>query len=98
MSKKALVSRLRRQVARRFVDHYLRDKRCIDCGLGNPICLEFDHVRGAKRFAVSYMISKGYSTEVIAEEIKKCEVRCANCHRIITYERRKNLHVSKEKT
>tara|TARA_R110000824_G_scaffold78261_1_gene197681 strand:+ start:72 stop:434 length:363 start_codon:yes stop_codon:yes gene_type:complete len=61
---------------------------CVDCGESNPIVLEFDHVRGKKKMCVSNMISQSYSFKTIQEEIDKCEVRCANCHRVITHERR----------
>jgi hypothetical protein len=30
---------------------------------------------------VSLLLSLGHCWETILEEIKKCEVRCANCHR-----------------
>jgi hypothetical protein len=34
------------------------------------------------------MIYNGNSLSVIKTEIRKCEIRCANCHTIITAERR----------
>ena len=45
------------------------------------VVLDFDHVRGKKRKAVSRMIGEGYGLIAISEEMAKCEVRCANCHR-----------------
>jgi hypothetical protein len=33
------------------------------------------------------MIQSGYSIAKIKEEIEKCEVRCANCHRKVTAQR-----------
>lgn len=57
---------------------------CVDCGYNhNPIALQFDHVVGKKHKSISRMISDCANLEKIKEEIKKCEVRCANCHTII---------------
>ena len=64
---------------------------CIDCGEDNPLVLEFDHVRGEKKANVSDMGNQAYSIKTIQKEIEKCEIRCANCHRIATYNRRKNI-------
>ena len=44
---------------------------------------------------VSDMINKAYCVEAIQKEIDKCEVRCANCHRIVTYERREEAKAIK---
>lgn len=73
---------------KKYVTNYLKEHPCIDCGNKNIIVLEFDHVTGSKEYNVSEMISRNYSLEKIIAEIAKCEVRCANCHRIVTYERR----------
>ena len=70
--------------ARSFVLDYLKVNPCTDCGYTNPIALEFDHVIGTKRADVSAMVSDALSVEAIAAEIQKCQVVCANCHRIRT--------------
>ena len=67
---------------RQFVFEYLSSHACVDCGNSNPLVLEFDHVRGQKRKAVSMMMS--YSRKTLEAEMAKCEIRCANCHRIRT--------------
>ena len=38
-----------------------------------------------KERGICYLVSNGYSTEKIQEELKKCEVLCANCHRKLHY-------------
>lgn len=71
-----------------FVDEYLEKHPCVDCGEKDIIVLEFDHVRGTKRMAICEMAMRSYSIKAIEDEIAKCEVRCANCHRRVTHNRR----------
>ena len=59
---------------------YLTHSRCVDCGIADPLILEFDHI-GTKRLSVSKLAWDGYSLKTIAREIEQCEVRCCNCHR-----------------
>jgi hypothetical protein len=59
---------------------YFEGHPCKDCGEDNPIVLEFDHQKD-KRGNVGDLLRKGSSWERILEEIEKCEVVCANCHR-----------------
>mgnify|MGYP003149286953 FL=1 len=61
---------------------------CVDCGEINPLVLDFDHVKGDKFGNVSDLARQAYSIKKIQKEIEKCEIRCANCHRIVTYNRR----------
>ena len=64
----------------------VKDAPCADCGNKFPTCaMDFDHVRGKKRFCVSAAIGMTTNVKVLLEEIVKCEVVCSNCHRIRTY-------------
>lgn len=64
---------------------YLEDHPCVDCGNDDPRVLEFDHLPGYQKVAeIGEMIQNSWSWHKVLEEIQKCEVRCANCHRIIT--------------
>jgi hypothetical protein len=59
----------------------------VDCSETNLIVLEFDHNDGVDKVkGVGYMVGNGYSWAAILKEMTKCEVRCANCHRIRTAE------------
>ena len=70
----------RRQLAREFVHQYLSEHPCMECGESNPIVLEFDHLED-KDYNISHMISQGFTIERIQQEISRCQVLCANCHR-----------------
>jgi hypothetical protein len=85
-SKAVIRSRKRRRVLSKWIFDYLNVHPCVDCGESDPVVLEFDHVKGKKLTTISQMIS-GWSLDKIESEIKKCEVRCANCHRRITAKR-----------
>lgn len=76
------------QRLRGLIEAYLEGKSCIDCGNADRRVFEFDHVRGNKLFNVSEAPDRGVSWKRISEEIDKCEVTCANCHRIRTHTRR----------
>ncbi|WP_407357869.1 hypothetical protein [Microbacterium sp. LTA6] len=71
-----------------YVAQYLIDHPCVDCGASDLRVLDFDHRPGTdKRDGVMQLIRNGFSIPCIAEEIAKCDVRCRNCHAIVTYER-----------
>lgn len=64
---------------------------CQDCGwTGEPRALDWDHVRGTKITTISILIANGASWILILDEMMKCELVCANCHRIRTETRRAN--------
>lgn len=75
---------------RRIVLEYLQEHPCIDCGNTDIRVLEFDHVRGDKIDSVSVGVKDSWSVNKLIQEINKCEIRCANCHKIVTDERRLN--------
>lgn len=58
---------------------FLAEHPCVDCGEGDPVVLESDHLRDKE-----FCIGKGFwdrSWQSVLDEIAKCEVVCANCHR-----------------
>ncbi len=70
-----------------FLIDYLSSHPCVDCGEADIVVLEFDHQRD-KFMAVSELVRESYSLERIKQEIAKCEVVCANCHRRRTAKQR----------
>jgi hypothetical protein len=70
----------------RYLIDYSAAHPCVDCGERDPVVLEFDHLRD-KRFSIGTRIHDR-NWQSILEEIEKCEVVCANCHRRRTARRR----------
>lgn len=61
---------------------------CLDCGWRKwPRGLDWDHVMGDKISDISKLIANGRSWAEIRREIGKCDLVCANCHRIRPIER-----------
>lgn len=55
---------------------------CSECGERDYRCLEFDHIDRSTKFKpISYMIAQQYPQYKIEQELKKCRILCANCHR-----------------
>ena len=75
---------------RKFADfkaviNKLKDVPCADCGQKFPPCaMDYDHKVGEIK---SFNVGTGYSYTIVnvIKEIDKCDVVCANCHRIRTY-------------
>ena len=64
---------------------FLREHPCVDCGESDPVVLEFDHL-GDKKFGIADGI-RNRNWQDVLDEIAKCEVVCANCHRRRTAKR-----------
>jgi hypothetical protein len=77
-------SKIRRERNMKFVISFLKTNPCIDCGEKNFICLEFDHRKQEDKLGIIANLVHYSSLKKIKEEIDKCDVRCANCHKIRT--------------
>ena len=74
-----------RERNKQFFDRYRKMfGKCVDCGITDYRVLQFDHLHN-KQYNVSEMIHSGLSISLIKDEIRKCELRCANCHQIKTH-------------
>ena len=69
------------------VQEHLKTHPCIECGETNPIVLDLDHRDPTEKHGslADLTTRKHWSVERILAEIAKCDVRCANCHRIKTH-------------
>lgn len=70
-----------------FLISYFLKHPCVDCGETDPLVLEFDHrdpkekTSTVSQLLKDYPASSGQSFSKVVQEIEKCDVRCANCHR-----------------
>ena len=71
-----------------------KQQPCQDCGgKFHPWVMEFDHREGTKKVeAVGNLLARGCTDEKLQAEIEKCDVVCANCHRMRTF----NRHILKK--
>lgn len=70
---------------RQFVRRYkrLRGIKCCRCNEHRWQCLDFHHKNPDEKYkSISFMIHNRASIKKLKEEIRKCEIICANCHRV----------------
>ena len=90
--KNLIAQRKRRDIVKEWVANYKTTHPCVDCGENDPIVLDFDHRNPEeKSFSISTRATRGGGAAIktLEAEIGKCDVRCSNCHRRKTEERRK---------
>lgn len=81
--KNALLRRERNQQEKReYVRQYLLNNPCSVCGETDICVLEFDHIDPEeKSYNISYLMSKNHCISTLIQEMEKCRVMCANCHK-----------------
>jgi ribosomal protein L44E len=73
------------QKRRAMLNRIKLERGCADCGYNaHAVALDFDHI-GEKSADVSQLYVRSLTR--LLDEIAKCEVVCANCHRIRTAQR-----------
>ncbi len=66
----------------------LKERPCMDCGRSYPhYVMDFDHREGTGKVANISKLVGAVSHARIEEEVKKCDLVCANCHRERTHRR-----------
>ena len=82
-------SAVRRYKDRRAWLDAIKSRPCADCGgIFDPCVMDLDHVpsRGKKLYN-GFKNNLYRSMAVIEAEVAKCDVVCANCHRLRTHRR-----------
>jgi hypothetical protein len=83
-------SRVTRAIGKARWNTFKRTLKCTQCGFDHPAALDFHHVNPSeKENIVSHLVSQGCFAAAM-EEVQKCIVLCANCHRVHHAEELKN--------
>lgn len=84
-TKQILINRIHQ-----WIISYKVERGCGNCGTVDQRILDLHHTDEKKKsFTVGYF-RRALGFERIKREVRKCEVLCANCHRILHYEKRHN--------
>ena len=72
----------------------IKKNPCTDCGVSYPsYVMDFDHLpQYEKSFNLAFWFS--YNQEDVFNELAKCELVCANCHRLRTHARKFNTNLT----
>ena len=85
---------IRNKETKQRLRHILEEAKkegCTMCIENFKPCLEFHHLNGKDKLStVAHLISRG-SEKLLLEEIAKCVLLCANCHRKVHYDKNFNL-------
>lgn len=81
----------RQRQLRKRIKEYIWDikskSKCCKCGVNHPAVLDFHHRDPSQKDAeLADMMKNKWSIERILIELAKCDVMCANCHRLVHYE------------
>lgn len=73
----------------RYLQQLKLERGCADCGLKVPYpeVYDFDHRPGVEKVGDVSRLKMSSSMAALVAEIAKCDVVCANCHRIRTFKR-----------
>lgn len=70
-----------------------QDLQCERCGASHPAVIVFHHRDPAqKKYNVAHIKGGAVSFEAFINEVEKCNVLCANCHRIHHYNERAQVN------
>ncbi|HKY50143.1 MAG TPA: hypothetical protein VJP45_02690, partial [Candidatus Limnocylindria bacterium] len=73
----------------------LKRNPCVDCGgVFHPAAMTFDHRPGTTKVADLASLAHRGCTGLFDDELEKCDLVCANCHAVRTYQRREQMRAA----
>lgn len=70
-----------KRISLQWLTEYKKGLSC-ECGENSVKCLDFHHIDSDNKISSITLLAVKGLLEVLKEEIKKCKVLCANCHRV----------------
>lgn len=87
-SKEAEYKRKARDRNKEYIREIKEKYPCADCGERYHFSqMDFDHIQGKKKHNIARFANSAVSIKTIKDELTKCELVCANCHRYRTWVR-----------
>ena len=71
--------------------NYKQTLKCYKCGESRHWVLDFHHRDPSIKDGTITQMLLNSSREKLLQEIDKCDVLCANCHRDLHYQERQNI-------
>jgi hypothetical protein len=72
----------------------LKSAPCMDCGVTfHPSAMTFDHRPGTTKVKDLASLARDGSTRLFERELEKCDLVCANCHALRTFQRREEARL-----
>lgn len=89
--KRLRASQERKRAEMRTLIDSLKSGNCVDCGhTFHPCAMDFDHIKDNKGFDVARAMRDLPTVKKLMEEVAKCELVCACCHRVRTWKRQRS--------
>jgi len=72
------------QTKKGLVDKLKEEGSCVECGEERKLCLQFHHKKPDKKnYNIGELVRNGGTMQELRAELKKCELRCGNCHQSV---------------
>lgn len=79
-------AKAKKEQIKKIVDDYKAQTPCMDCGKNFPhYCMDFDHRDPTTKLECVASLIGNNNFKALVDEIQKCDLVCAICHRIRTF-------------
>ena len=82
MPKKSKEDKQQQKILKTYINEIKENACCMICGEKRPWTLDFHHTQ-PKKMSIPEMARTNCTLDELKEEINKCIIVCANCHRDI---------------